>query len=59
MFKPATYFKEVTREIKKVSWPSREQTQEKTILVLSVSILIGLYIGVLDFIFSKLLAVLV
>lgn len=59
MFKPAQYFKEVGREIKKVSWPSREQTQEKTLLVLAVSIIIGLYIGVLDFVFSKLLAVLV
>jgi len=59
MFKPAQYFKEVIREIKKVSWPSKEQTQEKTILVLTVSVLIGLYIGVLDFIFSQLLEVLV
>jgi len=59
MFKPAQYFTEVAREIKKVSWPSREQTQEKTVLVLAVSIIIGLYIGVLDFVFSKLLAVLV
>ena len=59
MFKPAQYFKEVAREVKKVSWPSREQTQEKTLLVLTVSIIIGLYIGVLDFVFSKLLAALV
>lgn len=59
MFKPAQYFKEVTREIKKVSWPSREQTQEKTLLVLAISIIIGLYIGVLDFVFSKLLGILV
>ncbi|NCS97357.1 MAG: preprotein translocase subunit SecE [Candidatus Pacebacteria bacterium] len=59
MFKPAQYFTEVAREIKKVTWPSREQTQEKTVLVLAVSIIIGLYIGVLDFVFSKLLAVLV
>ena len=59
MFKPAQYFKEVTREIKKVSWPSREQTQEKTLLVLAISIIIGLYIGVLDFVFSKLLGIIV
>ncbi len=59
MFKPAQYFKEVLREVKKVSWPTREQTQEKTLLVLAVSVIIGLYIGVLDFVFSKLLAALV
>lgn len=59
MFKPAQYFKEVVREAQKVSWPSREQTQEKTLLVLAVSIIIGLYIGVLDFVFSKLLGILV
>jgi preprotein translocase subunit SecE len=59
MLKPANYFSEVIREVKKVSWPSKEQTQEKTLLVLVVSIIIGLYIGVLDFIFSKVLGILV
>ncbi len=59
MFKPAEYFREVIREIKKVSWPSREQTQTNTLLVLVVSIIIGLYIGVLDFVFAKLLGGLV
>ncbi len=55
MFKPAEYLREVVREIKKVSWPSREQTQTNTLLVLVVSIIIGLYIGVLDFVFATLL----
>lgn len=59
MLKPANYFSEVLREVKKVSWPSKEQTQEKTLLVLVVSVIIGLYIGILDFVFAKLLGILV
>lgn len=59
MFKPAQYFQEVAREAKKVSWPTKAQTQEKTLLVLAVSVIIGLYIGVLDFVFAKLLGLFV
>lgn len=55
MLSPVTYIKEVIHEIKKVSWPSRAQTQKMTLIVLGVSIVVGLYIGVIDFIFQKIM----
>ncbi|MBP7700782.1 preprotein translocase subunit SecE [Candidatus Woesebacteria bacterium] len=56
MLKVTTYISEVTREIKKVTWPSKKQTQNMTLLVIGVSLVVGLYIGLLDTIFQKLMA---
>ena len=55
MLKVSTYINEVIREIKKVTWPSKEQTQKMTLLVIGVSVAVGLYIGLLDFVFQKLM----
>lgn len=55
MSKVSSYINEVIREIKKVTWPSRKQTQDMTLLVIGVSVVVGLYIGALDFIFQKLM----
>jgi preprotein translocase subunit SecE len=46
------FFGEVFGEMKKVTWPSREETTRLTILVLSVSIAIGAMLGVLDLLFT-------
>jgi len=51
------YFKEVAQETQKVTWPSKDQTIEKTLLVLTVAIVVGLYVGTLDFVFSKIITV--
>ena len=56
MLKVTTYINEVIREIKKVTWPSKKQTQNMTLLVIGVSLAVGLYIGLLDTIFQKLMA---
>jgi preprotein translocase subunit SecE len=42
------YFDEVWSELKKVSWPTREQVRNLTVLVFVISLVIGLYITVLD-----------
>ncbi len=49
------YLTEVRQELQRVSWPTREQTVQKTVLVIAVSIAVGLYIGVLDFLFTRLM----
>ena len=46
------YFDEVWSELKKVSWPTREQVRNLTVLVFAISFVIGLYITVLDQIFK-------
>ena len=42
------YFDEVWSELKKVSWPTREQVRNLTVLVFAISFVVGLYITVLD-----------
>ena len=49
------YFTEVWSELKKVSWPTREQVRNLTVLVFAISFVVGLYITVLDQIFQGLL----
>jgi preprotein translocase subunit SecE len=56
MMNPTGFLNEVNQELRKVSWPSRQQTLQMTGLVIFVSILVSLYIGSLDFIFQQLLS---
>jgi len=56
MVSPVHFVQEVVAELKKVSWPTFEQTRNMTILVIVVTILMGVYIGGADFLFSRLMA---
>lgn len=49
------YLNESWAELKKVTWPTRETVIRLTLLVIGVSILVGLYIAVLDRFFNTLL----
>ncbi len=53
------FIDEAWSELKKVSWPTREQVRNLTVLVFVVSFAVGVYITVLDFGFSTLVARLV
>ena len=53
---PVTFLKEVRDELKKVVWPSREEVTRLTLIVIIVSLLVGVFLGGLDFVFAKLLA---
>jgi len=46
------FLKEVRLEIKKVNWPTRKETIRYTLIVIFVSIVIAIYLGGLDFIFT-------
>ena len=50
------YFDEVWSELKKVSWPTRDQVRNLTVLVFAISFVVGLYITVLDTVFQGLLS---
>jgi preprotein translocase subunit SecE len=50
------YFDEVWSELRKVSWPTREQVRNLTVLVFAISFVVGVYITVLDSGFSFLIA---
>jgi len=47
------YFQESWSELKKVSWPTRTQVRNLTVLVFAISAAVGLYIAVWDFVFIE------
>ena len=47
------FFEESKVEIKKVVWPTRKETITTCVAVLVVSLVIALYLGVVDFALSK------
>ncbi len=53
------FLNEAWSELKKVSWPTREQVRNLTVLVFVVSFVVGAYITVLDTVFTALVARLV
>ncbi len=54
MNKALDFLKEVREELNKVVWPSREQTIKLTTVVILVTIVVGVFIGGLDFLLAKL-----
>lgn len=48
------FFKEAYAELKRVNWPTRDQTLRLTAVVILVSVFVGAYIGLLDSLFTKL-----
>ena len=47
------FIDEAWSELKKVSWPTREQTRNLTVLVFAISLVVGIYITVLDTVFQQ------
>jgi preprotein translocase subunit SecE len=50
-----TYLKEVRIEMKKVNWPTRQETLRYTLIVIGISVAIAIFLGGIDFIFTTLL----
>lgn len=55
----ANYFREVHSELKKVSWPTRNETLAMTSLVIIASVTVSVYLGGLDYLFTQLVTSLV
>jgi preprotein translocase subunit SecE len=49
------FFGEVVNELRKVTWPTREETTRLTIVVIAVAASIGAALGLLDLLFAGLL----
>jgi len=54
---PISYIKETVAELKLVRWPTSQETINLTLIVLAISLLVGAYVGGLDFMFTNLLKV--
>ncbi|MBI5599827.1 MAG: preprotein translocase subunit SecE [Deltaproteobacteria bacterium] len=46
------YYSEARNELKKVTWPTRQQTLNATWVVILISVVIGVFLGVVDFALS-------
>ena len=47
------YFRETMAELRKVSWPTRKEAMSLTIVVLIVITVMSTFLGVLDYIYSR------
>ena len=43
------YIKEAIEELKKVKWPTKNETINNTLLVIIICIVMGLFLGLIDF----------
>ena len=50
------FFRETVGELRKVSWPTWKDAWNLTKIVLIVIVVMGLYLGVLDYVFTALMA---
>lgn len=51
--KTKDFFRESKQELKRVNWPSREDTVRYTVFVIAFSVVFAGYLGLLDFGFLK------
>ncbi len=47
------FLSEVLAEMKKVSWSTRRELVDSTLIVIFSSFLLGLFVGVIDYTFSR------
>jgi len=55
MSKLINYIKDTRGELKHVSWPTRKQSIVYTVVVIAISILVSIFLGFFDYIFSLIL----
>lgn len=48
----SSFFIDVREEIKKISWPTSKQTINTTLLVIAATVVVGLYIGAIDYLLT-------
>ncbi|HEC23185.1 MAG TPA: preprotein translocase subunit SecE [Chloroflexi bacterium] len=53
------YFQETAEELRKVSWPTWEETVRLTVIVLGTTVVSAVFLGLLDLLFRELAALLV
>lgn len=55
MATPIVFLKETRDELKKVVWPKREDVIRLTGVVILTSLIVGLFLGAIDFVFTKIM----
>lgn len=50
------YLKETRAELRKVSWPTRDEAKNLTLIIVTVTVVMALFLGILDYFFQILAA---
>jgi preprotein translocase subunit SecE len=53
------YFRDTRGELRKVTWPTRQQATNLTLIVLAVTFAMALFLGAMDYLFAALIRLLV
>jgi len=53
------YLKDTKGEMKHVSWPTKKQTTAFTLLVVVLSLVVAAFLGFFDFVFAKIIEILI
>jgi preprotein translocase subunit SecE len=56
---PIKYLSEVRVELSRITWPKRDEVIRLTALVIAVSVIVSVYTGGLDVLFTKLIEFLI
>lgn len=54
--KPVIFFREVKTELGKVAWSTRQELLSSTVVVISVTAIMAVFVGVIDIMLSKFLS---
>jgi preprotein translocase SecE subunit len=46
------FLNQVANEVRQVTWPTRQKATNLTIMVIFATVLVGVYLGVLDYLFT-------
>lgn len=49
-----TSINDILSELRKVTWPTREETRNLTIVVIGISVVLGVFLGGMDLLFAQL-----
>ena len=52
--KTKSFFREVSIELKKVSWPTRQQTISATLVVIVLTFIVAFFLGIVDVVLVRL-----
>ena len=53
------WWQETRNELRKVTWPTREQTRNLTLVVVAVCIVMAAFLGVVDYVLSQIVRLII
>lgn len=54
---PAAFLRQVKQEFAKITWPTRQETTQMTIVVIVASLLLAAFFGVVDALSAKIVSI--